>query len=136
MRESSSTHRSDADLGWEAAIPWEPKDRTYAWRASDGTWRYTDWGRPYEALNSAYTLLSIFDALNPDAPLASYNIEAEKIKYIARYFDCGLRFQRTRLPDNRIWQMSRIMKLCRQNLQKLALWVAEMHRRLLWCPSR
>ncbi len=80
---------SDADLGWEAAIPWEPKDRTYAWRASDGTWRYTDWGRPYEALNSAYTLLSIFDALNPDAPLASYNIEAEKIKYIARYFDCG-----------------------------------------------
>jgi hypothetical protein len=71
---------SDTQLGWEATIPWKPNDTTYAWKASDGGWRYTDWGRPYEALNTAYIVLSIFDALNPDAPLSSYNPEAERVK--------------------------------------------------------
>ena len=82
---------SDAnkELGWEAAIPWTPTDTTHAWKASDGSWRYTDMGRPYEALNSAYIVLSIFDALNPDRPLASYSIEAEQLKHIASYFDNG-----------------------------------------------
>ena len=80
---------SDVELGWEAAIPWRPDDRTYAWQASDGTWKYTDWGRPFEALNSAYIVLSIFDALNPDAPLASYNVEAQRLKHIAFYLDNG-----------------------------------------------
>jgi hypothetical protein len=75
------------ELGWEAAIPWTPNDTSYAWKSSDGSWRYTDMGRPYEALNAAYIVLSIFDALNPDRPLASYNIEAERLKYIASYFD-------------------------------------------------
>lgn len=78
---------SDTQLGWEAAIPWTPNDTTYAWKASDGTWRYTDWGRPYEALNAAYIVLSIFDALNPDAPLASYNVEANRLQRIAFYLD-------------------------------------------------
>jgi len=80
---------SDVQLGWEAAIPWTPDDRTYAWEASDGTWKYTDWGRPFEALNSAYIILSIFDALNPDEPLASYNVEAQQLKQIAFYLDNG-----------------------------------------------
>jgi hypothetical protein len=78
------------ELGWEASIPWTPTDTTYAWKASDGSWRYSDWGRPYEALNTAYTVLSIFDALNPDRPLSSYNIEAERLKFIASYFDNGM----------------------------------------------
>lgn len=78
---------SDIELGWEAAIPWTPDDKTFAWQASDGTWKYTDWGRPYEALNTAYIVLSIFDALNPDAPLASYNVEAERTQDIIAYFD-------------------------------------------------
>ncbi len=91
---------SDTALGWEAAIPWTPDDKTYAWKASDGTWRYTDWGRPYEALNTAYTILSIFDALNQDTPLASYNIEAKRLKSIAEYFDTGaqLRLNCINLP--------------------------------------
>jgi hypothetical protein len=75
------------EFGWEAAIPWAPNDTTYAWKASDGSWRYTDMGRPFEALNTAYIVLSIFDALNPDRPLASYNIEAERLKNIASCFD-------------------------------------------------
>lgn len=80
---------ADRELGWEAAIPWTRKDKTYAWEASDGSWRYTDWGRPFEALNTAYILLCTFDALNPDRPLASYNTEAERLKHVARYFDDG-----------------------------------------------
>lgn len=78
------------ELGWEAAIPWTPQDTTFAWMASDGSWRYTDWGRPYEALNTAYIVLNIFDALNPDFPLASYNVEDARVKYIARYFDSDI----------------------------------------------
>ncbi len=78
---------SDTRLGWEATIPWKPSDTTYAWKASDGTWRYTDWGRPYETLNAAYIILSIFDALNPDAPLASYNIEAERVRRVVAYLE-------------------------------------------------
>lgn len=80
---------SDTQLGWEAATPWAPTDRTYAWQASDITWKYTDWGRPYEALNAAYIVLSIFDALNPNAPLASYNVEAERLKRTAFFLDNG-----------------------------------------------
>ncbi len=80
---------SDVSLGWEAAIPWVPGDRTNAWRASDGTWKYTDWGRPFEALNAAYIVLSIFDALNPDAPLASFSVEADQIQRIAYFLDNG-----------------------------------------------
>ena len=80
---------SDIEVGWETAVPWTPDDRTYAWQASDGTWKYTDWGRPFEALNSAYIMLSIFDALNPDAPLASYNVEVAQLKRIAFYLDNG-----------------------------------------------
>ena len=78
---------SDIQLGWEAAIPWRPGDTTYAWKASDGTWKYTDWGRPYETLNATYIILSIFDALNPAAPLASYNIEAERVKRAIAYLE-------------------------------------------------
>jgi hypothetical protein len=78
---------SDTQLGWEATIPWRPNDTTYAWKASDGTWRYTDWGRPYETLNAAYIILSIFDALNPDAPLASYNTEADRITRAIAYLE-------------------------------------------------
>jgi hypothetical protein len=81
------------ELGWEATIPWTPADKTYAWKASDGGWKYTDAGRPYEALNAAYTLLSTFDALNPDRPLASYHVNADRVKHMAAYFDNG-----TRLP--------------------------------------
>lgn len=77
---------SNTKLGWEAAIPWRPNDRTFGWKSSAGNWRYTDWGRPYEALNAAYTVLSIFDALNPETPLASYNIKAKELAKIA-YFD-------------------------------------------------
>lgn len=60
---------ADMELGWEAAIPFTPEDTRYAWLGSDGALKYTDWGRPFEALNTAYTVLSIFDALNPNAPL-------------------------------------------------------------------
>jgi len=80
---------SDTELGWEAAIPWLPTDTTYAWWASDGQWKYTDAGRPYEALNAAYIVLSIFDALNPNAPLASHNVESEQSARIAYYLDNG-----------------------------------------------
>jgi hypothetical protein len=78
---------SDIQLGWEAAIPWTSNDTTYAWQASDGTWRYTDCGRPYEALNTAYIVLSTFDALNQNAPLASYNVESAQLQRIAFYLD-------------------------------------------------
>lgn len=72
-------------LGWEAAIPWRPDDTKYAW-VGNGRTNYSDYGRPYEALNSAYTVLSIFDALNPNKPLASYSVEAERMKHLAKYF--------------------------------------------------
>lgn len=78
---------SNTKLGWEAAIPWQPNDKTYAWKSSDGARRYTDWGRPYEALNTAYIVMSIFDAVNPDNPLASYNIKAKELRRIAFYYD-------------------------------------------------
>ncbi|MFH0908834.1 MAG: LamG-like jellyroll fold domain-containing protein [bacterium] len=78
------------DFGWDAAIPLSPTDTVNSWVASDGTRKYTDWGRPYEALNAAYTILHIFDALNPDAPLASYNVEAVRMGHIAAYFDKGV----------------------------------------------
>lgn len=80
---------SDSQLGWEATIPWTPDDTFYAWKASDGKWKYTDAGRPYEALNAAYIVLSIFDALNPDRPLASYHVFNHRLKRIAAYFDNG-----------------------------------------------
>ena len=80
---------SDTQLGWEAAIPWTPGDTAYAWWASDGSWKYADMGRPFEALNAAYIVLSIFDALNPDAPLATYNVESEQTARIAFYLDNG-----------------------------------------------
>ncbi|MCG3205368.1 MAG: hypothetical protein KCHDKBKB_02088 [Elusimicrobia bacterium] len=76
------------ELGWEAVIPWKPDDTRYAWMGG-GRANYSDWGRPYEALNSAYTVLNIFDALNPNKPLASYSVAAEKVKHIAAYFDSG-----------------------------------------------
>jgi len=74
-------------LGWEAAIPWDHNDTTYTWEASDGTLYYSDGGRAHEALNSAYLVLSIFDALNPNTPLTSYNPESAYLGAIARYFD-------------------------------------------------
>jgi hypothetical protein len=80
---------SDAELGWEAAIPWTANDHAIGWLASDSTWRYTDWGRPFEALNSAYILLSIFDALNPSTPLASFNVSAPALERVAFYLDRG-----------------------------------------------
>ncbi len=80
---------SSAGLGWEAAIPWTAGDSTVGWRASDSTWRYTDWGRPFEALNSAYILLSIFDALNPNTSLASFSVNARELERIAFYLDQG-----------------------------------------------
>lgn len=78
---------NDTLLGWEAAIPWNPGDTTFTWQASDGTTKYTDMGRPYEALNAAYIVLSIFDALNQDRPLASYHVFNDRLKHIAAYFD-------------------------------------------------
>jgi hypothetical protein len=80
---------SDVELGWEAAIPWNANDHAVGWRASDSTWRYTDWGRPFEALNSAYILLGIFDALNPSTPLASFNVNAQELERVAFYLDRG-----------------------------------------------
>ena len=74
-------------LGWEATVPWQPGDTTYGWTAANGTVYYSDAGQAYEALNSAYTVLSIFDALNPGHTLASYNPEAAYLGVIARYFD-------------------------------------------------
>ncbi len=75
------------ELGWEAAIPWTHDDTTNAWSSSDGEWKYTDWGRPHEALNSAYIVLSAFDALIPERPLASYNIESQQTAFFAAYYD-------------------------------------------------
>ena len=70
--EADFFHNGSGDgLGWEATIPWDPTDTNYAWYASDGEWKYCDYGRPFEALNAAYIVLSIFDALNQKAPLAS-----------------------------------------------------------------
>ena len=80
-------------LGWEAAVPWMPNDKTNAWQASDGKWKYTDWGRPHEALNSAYIVLSVFDALNPERPLASYNIESQKSAFFSAYYDRNINSQ-------------------------------------------
>ena len=85
----------ETQLGWEAAVPFQPEDTTHAWLASDGFWRYTDMGRPYEALNAGYSVLSIFDALNPDKPLSAYNIETNRWGYIAQYFD-----RKVKLPSN------------------------------------
>jgi len=81
---NSDIHRN---CGWEAAIPFSPEDRGHTWQATDGEYKYTDMGRPYEALNAAYIILSIFDMLNPNTPLASYNVEKEKLKHIANFFD-------------------------------------------------
>ena len=77
------------DLGWEAVIPWKPADTAYTWVDSTGRRNYTDNGRPYEALNSAYTVLHIFDALNPDKPLAMYSVEKTRAGHIAAFFDSG-----------------------------------------------
>ncbi|MBI4859797.1 MAG: IPT/TIG domain-containing protein, partial [Candidatus Riflebacteria bacterium] len=85
-------NQSGTDLGWEAAIPWPSTNTTYSWMAV-GTRCYTDEGRPYEALNSAYIVLSIFDALS-DRPLSSFNPESGKLRAIARYLDNGVA-----LPD-------------------------------------
>jgi hypothetical protein len=81
----------DNDLGWEATIPWSPTDDTYSWLATypDGQRKYSDWGRTYEALNAAYIVLSTFDALNQDKPLASYSVQAELLKRIADNLDNG-----------------------------------------------
>jgi hypothetical protein len=88
---------SDILLGWEAAIPWKPNETSpeKAWYGG-GRYNYTDWGRPYEALNSAYIVLSLFDALNPDTPLASFSVEAERMNAIASYFDTGTLLPATR----------------------------------------
>gem|GEM_PF-2615914 len=48
-----------------------------------------DCNQTHLAENTAYIVLSAFDALNPDEPLASYNVEAERLKYVARYLDSG-----------------------------------------------
>jgi autotransporter-associated beta strand protein len=74
-------------LGWQVTIPWEHDDNTYTWNMPDGTPYYCDGGRAYEALNSAYLVISIFDALNANAPLTSYNPESAYLGAIARYFD-------------------------------------------------
>jgi hypothetical protein len=79
---------SDTRLGWECAIPWKPADTINSWTDSSGRRCYSDSGRPYEALNSAYILLACFDALNKDA-LASYSAEGERLGHIAAYFDQG-----------------------------------------------
>jgi hypothetical protein len=78
---------SDVDLGWEVVIPWMPSDKNFAWRSSDNRWNFSDWGRPYEALNSAYIIISIFDALNQDKPISSYHIFQDQLKEIASYID-------------------------------------------------
>lgn len=78
---------SSSSFGWEAAIPWTPADTSFTWVDDNGRTNYTDHGRPYEALTSAYILLSIFDALNPDAPLASFSVEREKVSCLAALFD-------------------------------------------------
>jgi len=88
----------DTHLGWEAAIPWKPDDTTFSWQASDGIRKYTDMGRPYEALNAAYIVLSAFDALNPDRPLASYHVFNNRLKHIAAYFDIGTPLPQTIAP--------------------------------------
>ncbi len=75
------------ELGWEATVPWKPADTTYTWRASSGVVQYTDWGRPFEALNAAYLVLGIFDALNPTNPLASYHPERIRLGHLAAFFD-------------------------------------------------
>jgi hypothetical protein len=86
--ESSFFHSGAGELGWEAVIPWTSGDTSPQSSWVGGSRRnFCDWGRPYEALNSAYIVLSIFDALNPSQPLASYNVAADKARAIASFFD-------------------------------------------------
>lgn len=98
---------SDTQLGWEAVIPWTPTDTQHAW-SGGGRMNYTDWGRPYEALNAAYTVLHTFDALNPDKPLASYSVAAQRLGHLAAYFDSGtpLPSQLFQFPDLQITKIS------------------------------
>src|SRR5207248_2051703 len=78
------------ELGFEAAIPWTPTDTKYTWKSvSDGQLKYTDNGRPFDALNSAYTLTALHDALHPDALLSSFSAERTRLGAIARRFTVG-----------------------------------------------
>jgi hypothetical protein len=78
---------SSTSLGWEACIPWAPDDTTYSWVDETGRTNFTDHGRPVEALNSSYVLLSTFDALNPSTPLSSFNVEKSRVGRLAALFD-------------------------------------------------
>jgi len=80
---------SSSDLGWEVVLPWHPADASRSWVDSNNVRAYSDWGRAFEALNSAYLVISIHDGLHPDRPLASYSPNKELITDIARYFDTG-----------------------------------------------
>lgn len=83
-------------LGWEAVIPWKldyqrqlPDGSIYPFTASNGQKLYSDMGRSYEALNSAYIVLSICDALN-SKNISSYHVNNNLLQYIARYYDTGV----------------------------------------------
>ena len=77
------------DLGWEAVIPWKPDDTSpkASWVDSTGRRNFSDEGRPYEALNSAYIVLHVYDALHPDKPLSSFSVERERLGGIAAWLD-------------------------------------------------
>ncbi len=83
---------SDDHLGWEAVIPWNPVEASSAVSWVDSTKRrnYSDEGRAYEALNSAYIVIHCFDALHPEKPLAAYSPEAARAGLIAAYLDSGV----------------------------------------------
>lgn len=64
----------DPQFGFQSAIPFTLGDHTYATALRDGSgYLYTDLGDSFETLNNAYIILSLYDALNPDAPLTSKN---------------------------------------------------------------
>jgi PKD domain-containing protein/putative Ig domain-containing protein/parallel beta helix pectate lyase-like protein/Big-like domain-containing protein len=88
-------------LGWEVAIPWRPDDTSTAWTAKDGSVRYVDNGRPYEALNSEYIATAIFDATNPGGPLAGYNPLKDQIAQLVAYLADGQTLARDiRVPEH------------------------------------
>ena len=77
----------NAQFGWQAVIGWTAADTRNTWLGSGSRVNYADFGRPYETLNNAYSILHIFDALNPDRPLSSFSTESERLAHIAAYFD-------------------------------------------------